>query len=69
MEVAGFDYAEGRAVSMTPAQWRKAYPPSAFRRAVNGAQGETWYRRDGSHKLVAEAYGIIPAGKPSQRES
>jgi hypothetical protein len=67
-QVKGFDYRTHKSVSMTPAEWRKAFPPDKYVRAiVKQAPGETWYRwrtRTGhAGELVAEAYAIIPEGK------
>ncbi len=64
--VPGFDYATGREVSMTPAEWQQKYPPAEFRREVSG--GETFYRSRRrmergewiNAEIVAEAYANIP---------
>jgi hypothetical protein len=64
-QVKGYDYRTNKAVSMTPAEWRKAFPPEQYVRATTGAKGETWYRwrRADGHagELVAEAYAVVPA--------
>lgn len=64
--VAGFDYAAGRYVSMTRAEWRTKYPASAFRRRVENE--ETFYTpiaksQADRPRLTAEAYANIPEGK------
>jgi hypothetical protein len=66
--VKGFDYRTHKPLSMTPAEWRKAFPSEQFMRAVvKHAPGETWYRwrlsTGHAGELVAEAYAIIPEGK------
>lgn len=70
-QIAGFDYVNGKPVSMTAAEWRAKFRPNLFDRAV--CNGETWYRPSlvwqkpgvahGLPRLAAEAYAIIPAGK------
>lgn len=60
-KVYGFDYVTGKAVTMTPREWRAAYPAHHFDRETK--DGETWYRSKATLVLVAEAYAIIPAGK------
>jgi hypothetical protein len=56
--IPGFCYVTQKAVAMTADSWRRAYPPDQFRRVVEN--GETFYHKVGG-KLVAEAYGNIPA--------
>lgn len=64
-QVPGFDYVTGKAVAMTPAEWRDKY--RAARRMAEG--GETAYYGPAKPALengpttrrLAEAYAIIPA--------
>lgn len=62
--VKGFDYVTGKEVALTPAEWRRKFPPATHIRRTGVAKGETWYNLRGpsSQPLVAEAYAIIPAG-------
>jgi hypothetical protein len=63
--VRGFCYLTNKEVALTPAQWRAKYPPASHIRRTGLAPGETWYNARGTsaQPLVAEAYGIIPAGR------
>jgi hypothetical protein len=64
--VRGHCYLTNKEVAMAPADWRRRYPPATHIRRTGVAPGETWYNLRGpGQPLVAEAYGIIPAGRAS----
>lgn len=58
--VQGFDYRQGSAFTLPAADFQNL-ERQGFRRQVDGAKGETWYRSPSTGRLAVEVYAIIPA--------
>lgn len=63
--VRGFDYRVNASVDMSRQQFQEL-ERKGYRRQVDGARGETWYRDPSTDRIAVEAYSVIPAAPVRQ---